>query len=47
VPDRRPQRDALGAATALVHGLPVVTRNTADFEGTRVALVEPWTFEAD
>jgi predicted nucleic acid-binding protein len=26
------ERDALITATALVHGLTVVTRNTADFE---------------
>jgi predicted nucleic acid-binding protein len=45
VPDRRPERDALIAATALVHGLSVVTRNTADFEGTGAALVNPWAFE--
>ena len=32
VPDLRPQGDALIAATALVHGLTVVTRNTAGFE---------------
>ena len=42
VPDPRPERDALIAATALVHGLTVVTRNTADFEPTGVALLNPW-----
>jgi predicted nucleic acid-binding protein len=31
VPDRRSDRDALIAATALVHGLTVVTRNISDF----------------
>jgi len=31
-------RDALIAATALVHGLTVVTRNTAYFQATGVAL---------
>ena len=31
VPDRRSERDALIAATALVHGMTVVTRNVADF----------------
>jgi toxin FitB len=36
------QPDALIAATALVHGLSVVTRNTADFERAGVALVNPW-----
>jgi predicted nucleic acid-binding protein len=42
VPDPRAERDALIAATALVHGLTVVTRNVADFEPTGVALVNPW-----
>lgn len=43
VPDPRPERDALIAATALVHGLTVVTRNIADFEPMGVKLVNPWT----
>lgn len=34
VPDPRPVRDSLIAATALVHGLSVVTRNVADFAPT-------------
>ena len=42
VPDPRPVRDALIAATALVHGMTVVTRNVADFAPTGVALVNPW-----
>ena len=42
VPNPRPERDALIAATALVHGMTVVTRNTADFEATGVALLNPW-----
>lgn len=42
VPDRRSDRDALIAATALVHGMIVVTRNTADFEPTEVKLLNPW-----
>src|SRR5215469_10824081 len=42
VPDPRAERDALIAATALVHGLTVVTRNIADFEPTGVALMNPW-----
>jgi predicted nucleic acid-binding protein len=40
------QRDCLIAATALVHGMTVVTRNVADFDGTGVALLDPWTFKA-
>jgi toxin FitB len=43
VPDLRPERDALIAATALVHGLTVVTRNTPDFAGTGVRLLNPWS----
>lgn len=42
VPDPRAERDALIAATALVHGLTVVTRNLADFEPTGVRTLNPW-----
>jgi len=42
VPDPRADRDALIAATALVHGLTVVTRNIGDFEATAVPLINPW-----
>lgn len=42
VPDPRAERDALIAATALVHGLTVVTRNVGDFEATGVGLLNPW-----
>ncbi len=42
VPDKHGERDALIAATALVHGMTVVTRNVADFKPTGVALVNPW-----
>ncbi len=42
VPDPRPERDALIAATALTHRLTVVTRNTDDFEPMGVALLNPW-----
>ena len=42
VPDPRPERDALIAATALVHDLVVVTRDVADFEPLGVSLVNPW-----
>ena len=41
-PDRRGERDALIAATALVHGMAVVTCNVADFKPTGVALIDPW-----
>ncbi|TYL74162.1 type II toxin-antitoxin system VapC family toxin [Bradyrhizobium cytisi] len=43
VPDPRAERDALIAATALVHGLTVVTPNVGDFEPTGVALFNPWS----
>lgn len=36
--------DALIGATAQVYGLTLATRNTADFEATSVALVNPWAF---
>jgi hypothetical protein len=42
VPDPRADRDAIIAATALVHGMTVVTRNVADFELTGVQLLNPW-----
>ena len=45
VPDRKPERDALIAATALVHGLTLATRNTRDFEPTGAKLFNPWLAE--
>ena len=44
VPDPRPDRDALIAASALAHGMTVVTRNLADFEPTGVPLLNPWAY---
>ncbi len=42
VPDPRPERDCLLAATALVHGLAVITRNRRDFEPMGVRVIDPW-----
>lgn len=42
VPDPRPVRDALIAATALVHRMTIVTRNVGDFETTAVPILNPW-----
>lgn len=42
VPDRSSERDALIAATALVHGMTIVTRNVSDFETSGVDLINPW-----
>ncbi len=42
VPDPRPVRDGLVAATALVHGMTVVTRNVTDFAPTGVPVFNPW-----
>jgi hypothetical protein len=42
VPDPRADRDALIAATAIVHGMTVVTRNTGDFKATGVNVINPW-----
>ena len=43
VPNQRPVLDALIAATALVHGMTVATRNVADFEQTGARTINPWT----
>jgi hypothetical protein len=42
VPDRVNEADALIAATALVHGLTVVTRNVSDFQASGVQTINPW-----
>ena len=42
VPDPRPNRDSIIAATALVEKMVVVTRNVSDFAGTGVKLLNPW-----
>ena len=42
VPDPRSERDAFIAATALVHGMTIVTRNVADFAPAGVPVLNPW-----
>ena len=42
VPDRSNECDALIAATALVHDLTVVTRNTRDFAFSGAPVLNPW-----
>jgi predicted nucleic acid-binding protein len=42
IPNPRSERDAMIAATALEHKFTVATRNTADFDATGVALINPW-----
>ena len=43
VPNPRPDRDAMIAATALEHRMTLVTRNVVDFEGTGVLLFNPFS----
>jgi toxin FitB len=47
VPDPKPERDALIAATALVHSMTVVTRNVEDFKLTDVDILNPWEWEPE
>ncbi len=42
VPNPAPLTDSLIASTAIVHGLTVATRNTADFRFPGVAVLNPW-----
>lgn len=42
VPDPKPLRDGLIAATALVHGMTVITRNIQDFANSGAKLFNPW-----
>lgn len=44
VPDPKPDYEALIAATALVHGLVVVTRNVEDFNKMGVQVINHWEF---
>lgn len=42
VPDPKDDRDSLIAATALVHGMTVVTRNVSHFASCGVKVLNPW-----
>ena len=42
VPDPKPINDALIAATAFVHHMTLVTRNTVDFQGMGLTVLNPW-----
>lgn len=42
VPDPRPERDTMIAATAGEHGMTVVTRNVQDFAPTGIPVIDPW-----
>lgn len=42
VPNPCSYRDSLIAATALVHGMTVVTRNVVHFKPSGVAVLDPW-----
>ena len=46
IPDPRSERDALIAATAMVHGMGVATRNESNFEPTGVPILNPWKLNA-
>lgn len=42
VPNPASERDSMIAATAIEHGLIMVTRNTVDFQASGVTLLNPW-----
>lgn len=42
VPNPRSDRDTLIAASAIVHGMVVVTRNVKDYDASMVKLLNPW-----
>ena len=44
-PDPRPERDAFIGASAIVHGMTLVTRNIADFAPMGLTVVNPWNQE--
>lgn len=44
-PDPRPERNAFIGASAIVHGMTLVTRNMADFAPMGLTVVNPWNQE--
>lgn len=46
IPDRRSERDAMIAATGVVHGMTVVTRNLKDFVRAGVDVLDPWEIDS-
>ncbi len=42
VPDPKSERDAMIAATSIVHGFTLVSRNESDFQHINVKLINPW-----
>lgn len=42
VPNKRSDRDSLIAATAIVHGMIIVTRNVKDFDFDELKVINPW-----
>jgi predicted nucleic acid-binding protein len=42
IPNPSSDRDAMIAATAIEHHLTLVTRNTIEFDPTKVKLINPW-----
>ena len=44
VPDPAPERDAMLAATAMTHGMTMVTRNVGDFIMAGLDVLNPWEY---
>jgi len=42
VPNPKSERDAMIAATAIIYGLTLVTRNVKDFKHIELDLINPW-----
>ncbi|WP_236001730.1 plasmid stabilization protein [Cysteiniphilum marinum] len=42
IPNPKLDRDAMIAASAITHGMTLVTRNIIDFKDMSVALINPW-----